>query len=106
MNAHNFIQCALRREAQGVHQILCFFPRIFESLPPLPRQHSAAIGCTKNGTKKVHSYCVESSEGLLQRRRRGRGCSAFRKKHNVSEHPVEKVFGFQTIQPRSTKNSY
>ena len=25
-----------------------FFPRILESLPPLPRQHSAAIGCTKN----------------------------------------------------------
>ena len=23
-------------------------PRILESLPPLPRQHSAAIGCTKN----------------------------------------------------------
>ena len=24
-----------------------FFPRIIESLPPLPRQHSADIGCTK-----------------------------------------------------------
>ena len=24
------------------------FPRILESLPPLPRQHSAAISCTKN----------------------------------------------------------
>ena len=24
------------------------FPRILESLPPLPRQHSAAIGCSKN----------------------------------------------------------
>ena len=32
---------------QCVHQILCFFPRFLESLPPLPRQHSAAIGCTK-----------------------------------------------------------
>ena len=25
-----------------------FFPRILESLPPLPRQHLAAIGCTAN----------------------------------------------------------
>ena len=25
-----------------------FFPRILDSLPPFPRQHSAAIGCTKN----------------------------------------------------------
>ena len=25
-----------------------FSPRILESLPPLPRQHSAVIGCTKN----------------------------------------------------------
>ena len=28
--------------------IVGFFPKILESLPPLPRQHSAAIGCTKN----------------------------------------------------------
>ena len=28
--------------------IVGFFLRILESLPPLPRQHSAAIGCTKN----------------------------------------------------------
>ena len=33
---------------QGVHLILCFFPRIIESLQPLPRQHFAVIGCTKN----------------------------------------------------------
>ena len=26
---------------------IVFFSRILESLPPLPRQHSAAIGCTK-----------------------------------------------------------
>ena len=26
----------------------CVFPRLLESLPPLPRQQSAAIGCTKN----------------------------------------------------------
>ena len=27
---------------------IVFFPRILESLQHLPRQHSAAIGCTKN----------------------------------------------------------
>ena len=57
---------------------IAFFPRILESLPPLPRQHSAAIGCTKNCQPigvTVHSHCVESFEGLLQRCRRGRGCS-------------------------------
>ena len=26
----------------------CVFPRILEILPPLPLQHSAAIGCTEN----------------------------------------------------------
>ena len=60
---------------QGVHLILCFFPRILKSLQPLPHQHSAAIGCTKNNQQievTVHSHCVE---GLLQRCRRGRGCS-------------------------------
>ena len=42
-----------------------FFSRILESLPPLPRQHSAAIGCTKNCRPigvTVHSHCVESFE--------------------------------------------
>ena len=33
---------------QNVHQILCFFPRIFIIWRPLLRQHWAAIGCTKN----------------------------------------------------------
>ena len=40
-----------------------FFPRILESLPSLPRHHSAAIGCTKNYQPigvNVHSLCVES----------------------------------------------
>ena len=57
--------------------IVGFFPKILESLSPLPRQHSAAIYCTKKlpiGVT-VHSHCVESFEGLLQRCRRGRGCS-------------------------------
>ena len=59
---------------------IVFFPRMHESLPPLPHQHSAAIGCTKNYQPigvAVHSPCVESFEGLLQRSRRGRGCSEF-----------------------------
>ena len=46
---------------QGVHLIWCFFPRVLESLPPLPRQHSPAIGCTKNQQPigvTVHSHCV------------------------------------------------
>merc|ERR1711911_125031 len=54
-----------------------FFSRILESLPPLPRQHSTSIGCKKNYQPiglTVHSHCVESFEGLLQRCRRGRGC--------------------------------
>ena len=56
-------------------------------MPPLPRQHSAAIGCTKNYQPirvTVHSHCVESFEGLLQRCRRGRGCSEMWKKYNFS----------------------
>ena len=55
---------------------MCFFPRILESLPPLLRQHSAAIGCTKNYQPigmTVHSHSVESFEGLLQRCRREGG---------------------------------
>ena len=45
-----------------------FFARILENLPPLPRQQSAAIGCTKNYQPigvTVHSHCVENFEGLL-----------------------------------------
>ena len=61
--------------------IVFFFPRILESLPTLPRKHSAANGCTKNYQPigvTVHSHFVESFEvfeGLLQRCRRGRDCS-------------------------------
>ena len=64
---------------------MCFFPRILESLPPLPRQHSADIGCTKNYQPigvTIHSHCVESFEGLLQLCRRGRGCSELWEKYN------------------------
>ena len=69
---------------------IVFFPRIFESLPPLPRQHSAAIGCTKNYQPigvTVHSHYVESFEGLLQRCRRGRGSSELLK-NTIPEHPI------------------
>ena len=73
---------------------MCFFPRILESLPPLPRQHSAAIGCTKNYQPigvSVHSHCVESFEGLLQQCRRGRGCSKYEKNTIFPEHPVSQL---------------
>ena len=68
-----------------------FFSRIFESLPPLPRQHSAAFGCTKIQQPigvTVHSHCVESFEGLLKRCRRWRGCSELWKNTIFPEHPV------------------
>ena len=43
---------------------IVFSLRILESLPPLPRQSSAAIGFTKN---YVTSHCVESFEGWVGR---------------------------------------
>ena len=47
-----------------------FFSKNLESWPPLPRQHSAAIGCTENYQPigvTLHSQGVENFEGLLQR---------------------------------------
>ena len=70
--------------------MLCFFLKFLESLPPLLRQHSAAIGCTKNYQPigmTVHQRCVESFDGLLQRFRRGRGCSESWKTTIFIEHP-------------------
>ena len=70
---------------------MCFFARILEGLPPLPRQHSAAFGCTKNYQPigvTVHSHCIESFEAILQWCRRGRGCSEFWKNTIFLEHPV------------------
>ena len=58
-------------ESTGCSLNILFFQRIFESLPPLPPQHSAATGCTKNGQPigvTVHSHCVESFDGLLQQK--------------------------------------
>ena len=59
---------------------IVIFPKFSK---PLPHQHSAAIGCTKNYQSigvTVHSHCVEHFECLLQRCRRGRGCSELWKK--------------------------
>ena len=70
---------------------IVFCPSILEILPPLPRQLSAAIGCTKNYQPigvTVHSHCLKSFEGLLQRCRRGRGCSELWKNTIFPEHPV------------------
>ena len=39
----------------------------------------------------VHSHCVESFEGLLQRCRRGRSCSELWKNTIFPEHPVHKI---------------
>ena len=79
------------QRATGCSLNIVFFPRILESLPTLYHQHSAAIGCTKNYQPigvTVHSHCVESFEGLLQRCRRGRGCSELWKNTIFPEHPV------------------
>ena len=81
-----------RRNYTGCSLNIVFCPRILEILPPLPRQLSAAIGCTKNYQPigvTVHSHCVESFEGLLQRCRRGRGCSELWKNTFFPEHPVQ-----------------
>ena len=46
----------------------CFFRRILKSLPPLPRQHWAAIGRSKNCQSKgltVHSNRVEKMKTSL-----------------------------------------
>ena len=71
--------------------IVGFFPRILESLPPLPRQHSPSIGCLDNYHPigvTVHSHCVESFEGLLQRCRRGMGLQRIVKNTIFPEQPV------------------
>ena len=70
---------------------IVFFPRILENLPPLPRQYSAAIGCTKNYQPigvTVHSHCVENFEGLHSDVGEG-GVAVNCKKNTIfSEHPV------------------
>ena len=66
---HNILQGNITKISYVFIKYCFFFSRILKSLQPLPRQHSAVIGCTKNCTKKpigvtVHSHCVESFEGL------------------------------------------
>ena len=81
---------------------MCFFPRILESLPPLPRQNSAAIGCTKIYQPigvTVHSHCVESFEGLLQRCWRGRSSSELWKKHNFYWTPCTRLPCLVSVWP-------
>ena len=78
---------------------IVFFQRILESLPPLPRQHSAAIGCTNNYQPigvTVHSHFVESFEGFLQRCRRGRGCNELWKNTIFPEHSVHSWSNIRT----------
>ena len=70
--------------------IVFFSKRILESLLPLPRQHSAAIGCTKNYQpidETVHWHCVESYSDV------GEGGVAVNceKKKTFSEHPVSHI---------------
>ena len=98
----------LEKAAWGKYKVFIkycvFFPRVLESLPPLPRQHSAAIGCTKNCQPigvTVHSHCVESFKGLLQRCRRGRGLQWIGKNTIFPEHSVSKnvVFWFISFLP-------
>ena len=51
--------------ATGCSLNIDFFPKILEIFPPLPRQHSAVVGCTKIDQPigvTVHSHCLESFE--------------------------------------------
>ena len=77
-----------------------FFPRILEKLPPLPRQHSAAIACTKNYRPigvTVHSHCVESFEKTYSDVGEGGVAVNCEKKTIIfPEHPVER--GYCTIR--------
>ena len=71
--------------------IVVFFSRILESLSPLPRQHSAAIGCTKSYQPigvTVHSNCVESFEVSYSDVIEGAAAVNCEKSSIFSEHPV------------------
>ena len=78
-------------------------------MPPLPRQHTAAIGCTKNYQPiwvTVHLHCVESFEGLSQRCRRGRGCSELWKNTIFLEHPVGTYVKVNSNNTQTKFNAY
>ena len=68
--------------------IIVFFSRSLESLPPHPHQHSAAIGCTKYYQPigvTVHSHCIESFEGVYSEGGIAVNCE---KNTIFPEHPV------------------
>ena len=83
-------------------------------LPPLPRQHSAAISCTKTDRSDCTLALRWELEGLLQRWRRelwknttfpehpgrGSGCSELWKNTIFPEHPVNKKVIKQPIYVR------
>ena len=84
---NNFAQ-RVKVELQGVHEILCFFPRSFNTLRPILCQHCAAVGCTKNGHPirvTVHSYLLLRRVAL---RHAEVGCSDREKNTISNEHPV------------------
>ena len=56
--------------------------RKFATSPALGNQLPA------NRSDYIHSYCIESFKGFLQRCRRGRGCSELCKNTIFPEHPV------------------
>ena len=77
-----------RHNVQGVHQILCFFRRIFIIWRPFLRQHWAAIGCTKNYQPirvTVHSDLLQRWVALLPA---GDGLKWTWKNTIFNEHPV------------------
>ena len=78
-----------------------FFPRIIESLPPLPRQHSAAIGCAKKYQPigvTVHSHCVESLKGSYSDGGEVGGLQWIVKKHNFSWIPCSSCVIILAVQ--------
>ena len=74
-NLHNHLQQTTFNRTEGLY-VICY--KNYRKFVPPP---SPALGCYwlyKNYQPigvTVHSHCVESFEGLLQRCRRGRGCS-------------------------------
>ena len=73
-----------------------FFSRILDNLPPLPRQHSAAIGCTKNyqpigvilytriALRALNVSCSDVGEG-------GVAANCEKKNTIFPEHPVHEL---------------
>jgi len=65
---------------QSVHEILCFFPRIFNILRPCLRQHWAAIGCAVNGQPIIVTVHSDLRSDELLSYMQGMGCSELGKK--------------------------